>query len=286
MPYAAIMVEVGDDAASSGRVTLAAHLSVRLRCRLIGVAARMPRAMPLGDGDIGGYPLPGGDIAGGDGDLYQYQIEAIDNWLEQQGRRFRDAAAPIQPDIEWRSATDFPVDFVAAQARAADLVVIAQGRSRQDPYHSLDSGAALLNMGRPVLTVPPGIEAVQAERVVVAWKDVREARRAVREALPLLREAKEVFVIEASDEGAESPAQKRVDDVSAYLARHRVNVAAASVEPVRTTAAAQLIGVARARQADLIVAGAYGHSRLGEWIFGGVTRELLRSSPICCLFSH
>ena len=144
----------------------------------------------------------------------------------------------------------------------------------------------MLNMGRPVLTVPPGVEAVLAERVVVAWKDAREARRAVREALPLLRQAKEVVVIEATDEGAESPAQRRVEDVSAYLTRHGVTVAATCVEPIRTTAATQLIEAARTRQADLIVAGAYGHSRLGEWIFGGVTRELLGSSPICCLFSH
>jgi len=286
MPYAAIMVDVGDDEASSGRITLAAHLTARLRCRLIGVAARMPRPIPRGDGDIvGGYPFPGGDITGADG-VYQYQIEAIGKWLEQQSLRFRAIAAPIQRDIEWRSATDVPVDFVTAQARAADLVVIAHGHSRQDSYRSLDSGAAVLNMGRPVLTVPSGVEAVQAERVVVAWKDAREARRAVREALPLLRQAKEVLVIEASYEGAQSPAQKRIEDVSAYLARHGVTVATTRVERIRTTAAAQLVDAARTWQADLIVAGAYGHSRLGEWIFGGVTRELLRSSPICCLFSH
>ncbi len=285
MPYAAIMVNVEDDEASSGRIRLAAHLSVRLHCTLIGVAARMPRPSPLGDEDIAGfYPLPGGDIGGGD--AAAYQIEAVDRWLEQQGTRFRDTATPIQPNIEWRAASDFPADFVAAQARAADLAVIASGHSRDDPYCSLEPGAALLNMGRPVLTIPPGVEALQAHRIVVAWKDAREARRAVREALPLLRAAEAVFVIEAMDEGSESEAKERVDDVSAYLVRHRVAVAATFVEHTETTAAAQLIRGAQTRQADLIVAGAYGHSRLGEWIFGGVTRELLTSSPVCRLFSH
>ena len=185
-----------------------------------------------------------------------------------------------------RSAADIPVVFVAAQARAADIAIIARGHLRTDPYYALDPGAALLTMGRPVLTVPPGIEALQAQRIVIAWKDTREARRAVREALPLLREAREVFVIEASDDASESQAQKHVDDVAGYLVRHHVIVAAKSVERIQTTAAAELIRAAQTRRADLIVAGAYGHCRLGEWIFGGVTRELLESSPMCCLFSH
>src|SRR5450755_2767882 len=128
MPYAAIMVNVEDDEASSGRIKLAAHLSVRLRCALIGVAARMPRPASLSDGDV----------VGGEA---QYPIDAIDNWLGQQENSFREIASPIQQKIEWRSATDFPVDFVATQARAADLVVIAHRHVRDDSYHSLNPGA-------------------------------------------------------------------------------------------------------------------------------------------------
>jgi nucleotide-binding universal stress UspA family protein len=243
---------------------------------LIGVAARMPEPVPNLGGDGGG-----GDVA-----AYQYQIEAIEKWLEDQGKRFRAIAAPIQPDVEWRSATDSPVDFVALQARAVDLVVIPHGYLKADPYFSLDPAAALLKMGRPVLTIPAGVEILQAQRVIIAWKDSREARRAVREALPILREAKDVFVVEASGEGSESQAQKNVDDVAEYLVRHDVTVTEKFSELIQTTAATQIIRAAQARQADSIVAGAYGHSRLGEWIFGGVTRELLKSSPISCLFSH
>jgi hypothetical protein len=128
MPYAAIMVNVEDDEASSGRIKLAAHLSVRLRCALIGVAARMPRPASLSDGDVVGREA-------------QYPIDAVDNWLEQQENSFREIASPIQQKIEWRSATDFPVDFVATQARAADLVIIAHRHVRDDSYHSLNPGA-------------------------------------------------------------------------------------------------------------------------------------------------
>ena len=194
-----------------------------------------------------------GDNAGRDVTAYQYQIEAINKWLEQQSNRFREIATPIRPKVEWRSAADIPVDFVAAQARAADIAIIARGHLRTDPYYALDPGAALLTMGRPVLTVPPGIEALQAQRIVIAWKDTREARRAVREALPLLREAREVFVIKASDDGSESQAQKHVDDVAGYLVRHRVIVAAKSVERIQTTAAAELIRAAQTGCGQLLM---------------------------------
>jgi nucleotide-binding universal stress UspA family protein len=284
MSYAVIMVNVEEDELSSARIKLAAHLSVRFGCALIGVAARPPEPVPRLAGDIVGGP----DIVGG-GDIaeYQYEIKADDAWLEKQAKRFHTIAAPIQPNIEWRSTSDDdPLDYACTQARAADLAVIAPGRLKTDSSFTLDPAAALLKMGRPVLTVPGGVEALQAQRIVVAWKDTREARRALRDALPLLREAKEVFVIEAVDEGSESQAQKNVDDVAAYLVRHQVIVAAKCFERIQTTAGVQIIHAAQARGADLIVVGAYGHSRLGEWIFGGVTRELLKMSPICCLFSH
>ena len=77
------------------------------------------------------------------------------------------------------------------------------------------------------------------------------------------------------------------DDVVRYLARHRIK-AEARVEArlLGSTAADQIMGLALDEGADLLVTGAYGHSRLNEWIFGGITRDLLASSPICCLMSH
>jgi nucleotide-binding universal stress UspA family protein len=137
-----------------------------------------------------------------------------------------------------------------------------------------------------VLVVPNDVDSLKAERVVVGWKDTREARRALRDSLPLIREALSVAEVEIVDRGSEKAAQTRIDDVAGYLAHHHVAVTVRKPEHAMGSTEGALIHVAQEMNADLIVAGGYGHSRLGELIFGGVTQGLLASSPICCLLSH
>jgi nucleotide-binding universal stress UspA family protein len=97
-----------------------------------------------------------------------------------------------------------------------------------------------------------------------------------------LHRADEIIVAEVC-EGPDDvgPAQARLSDVTRYLAAHRVTAVAARVRPVEGTAAGSLLRLVRDETVDLIVAGAYGHSRLGEWVFGGMSE-----CPVCCLFSH
>jgi nucleotide-binding universal stress UspA family protein len=151
-----------------------------------------------------------------------------------------------------------------------------------------DRGDLILRVGRPVLVVPPNIESISGRNVVIAWKDTREARRAVQDALPLLRLAEKIIIAEICESSADIPlSEARLGDVSSYLARHRMTATVSGrVKPVDRMIASSLLGLAREESADLVVAGAYGHSRLGEWVFGGMTRDLLSESPICCLFSH
>ena len=137
-----------------------------------------------------------------------------------------------------------------------------------------------------MLVVPASVDTLKAERIVIGWKDSREARRAVQDSLPLLHEAKSVTIVEVCDDGAESAGRRRVDDVAQYLARHRITVGNVTTAAAAGPVADQLVKLENADGADLIVAGGYGHSRLGEWIFGGVTRDLLRSSPMCCFFAN
>jgi nucleotide-binding universal stress UspA family protein len=101
-----------------------------------------------------------------------------------------------------------------------------------------------------------------------------------------LQQAKEVLLVELGEAESEPQAKKNLADVGAYLVRHHVIVAAEVWRRSRGLAAAELLHVVKEEKADLIVAGGYGHSRLGEWIFGGVTRELLSASPVCCMLSH
>jgi nucleotide-binding universal stress UspA family protein len=134
--------------------------------------------------------------------------------------------------------------------------------------------------------VPDGLDALAAQRIVVAWKETRESRRAVYDALPFLRKAAEVMIVEVCEHGTEAESQRHINDLVDYLRRHQVAVGAKAYLHTQQSVAREMLRFAKDERADLIVAGGYGHSRLGEWIFGGVTRELIADSPVCCLFSH
>lgn len=146
----------------------------------------------------------------------------------------------------------------------------------------------IMQTGRPVLVTPPEASALTVASVVVAWKDTREGRRAVSDALPFLRRAKSVHVVEICEHNAAVPATAaRLADVANHLFRHGVQATVdAEFSETDATAADQLLDLAERRKADLIVAGAYGHSRFQEWVFGGFTRALLAQSARAVLFSH
>jgi len=280
MSYASLMSYVEGE---SERIRLAIDLADRFQARLIGIAARAP------------MPMVTSEDAAIDVGLLERENADVRSFLDKAGEQFRTVTYTCQTPLErrsgkgklsfeWRSAPDFPNDFVAREARAADLVIV--GQTSTTPYRSLDVGSLLLNAGRPVLVVRGALASLATRRVVVAWKDTREARRAVRDAMPFLRAAETVTLIEVCEWGAEARALQHLKDVGRFLARHHITNVTERVLPDEPIAGDVLLRFVRDENADLIVSGAYGHSRLGEWIFGGVTRELLTKSPVCCLFSH
>ncbi len=102
-----------------------------------------------------------------------------------------------------------------------------------------------------------------------------------------LRQAKRVTIVEISEKDQMGAARHHADDVVSYLARHRIKAEACiEAQLLGSTGADQIVGLAVDEEADLVVSGAYGHSRLNEWVFGGMTHDLLASSSICCLMSH
>jgi nucleotide-binding universal stress UspA family protein len=161
-----------------------------------------------------------------------------------------------------------------------------------DASRSVNTGDLIMQAGRPVLTVPSAAATGLADanhlpldHVLVAWKDTREARRAVADALPLLLQASAVSVVEIADETDLDAAHRRVSDVVHWLKRHHIHAQGSAQQSVGNDATA-LHTIAQERRADLIVAGAYGHSRLREWVLGGVTRDLLLNANRCSLVSH
>ena len=190
--------------------------------------------------------------------------------------------------MAWRSTVMFApiVDYLARQARSADLVITGLAPPDQfDASRSVDSGDLVLQTGRPVLLVPADLTTLALDRVLIGWTDARETRRAVADALPLLKLAGRVTVIEIAPEAERVAARERLDDVAGWLERHGVT-AQSFVTPSTGNDSQTLQGIASDEHSDLLVAGAYGHSRLREWMLGGVTRDLLLRSPHCTLVSH
>ena len=267
MSFASLMVYFDGTAVSYPRLRLAVDLANRLGATLIGVAGRSYLS-----------PLFVSSNDQREADEQQVLKEA-ENKFRQEGRRLM--------HVEWRGIPDDATNVVTNQARAADLIIIGREQGTDNWVYAVNPGITILRAGRPVLVIPEGIEVLTARRIMVAWKDTREARCAVRDVIPFLKQAEKVTIVEICEHGTATKSQRHLDDVAQYLFGHQIVVAdKASLETEQTLADA-LLSFAKDNNTDLIVAGGYGHSRLGEWIFVGVTRSLLMGdSPICNLFSH
>jgi nucleotide-binding universal stress UspA family protein len=145
-----------------------------------------------------------------------------------------------------------------------------------------------MGAGRPVLIVPyVGTFKTLGQRVLVAWNASREATRAVNDALPLLERASSVRVLSVNPRrGIAGHGPIAGADMSLHLARHGVRVEAAAVNTDDVRVDDMLLSQAADAGADLIVMGAYGHSRLGEYVLGGATRHLLRQITVPVFMSH
>lgn len=264
--YASVMVHVDLLPYSLQRVALAAGLADRFEARLIGVASRQL----IGSAAEGGY------VAEADSRRAERDLEAA-------RRSFFDAAGS-RNDVQWRAALDAPDRYLPEQARCADIVVVGRQATYdpRDPALGVLPGAVVMECGRPLLIVPPEIDHLSIGTIVVAWKDTREARRAVNDALPLLVQANEVVVVTATS----SFTNESVEDVAAWLVRHGANSRPLVSASGRPSVAEEVLDVATDLGAGLIVSGAYGHSRTREWFFGGATRDLLETAPIPLLLSH
>jgi nucleotide-binding universal stress UspA family protein len=270
---ATIMVYVEGEHHSEPRLQLALGLAERFQSTLIGIAG-LAQGPAFVAGSIAVYTEP-----------TRQDAENVSARLVELGKAFAIRCQSLK-QFEWRSAPESPSELVVRNARAADLIIVGPRRAGARRHDLLDPGAILLRAGRPVLIAPDRINVLPLRRVMVAWKDTRECRRAVRDALPFLQQAEQVLLFEAGEGGSKPQAKQALAEVTRYLVRHRVIVAGEIWRQARKPAAAEILELARDENADLIVAGGYGHSRLGEWMFGGVTHKLLASSPVCCLLSH
>ena len=174
------------------------------------------------------------------------------------------------------------MERLIAQSRRHDLVVLKGGSVGEGALGSNEIGRLLLSAGRPVLLAPT-VPARAIQRVVIAWKDTPEAARAVSAAMPVLERAHLISVVTAAEDENQSADQQGVVD---HLRWHGLNVEAHRVELRGRDACDAVLETARAAEADLLVAGAYGHSRRRELVFGGFTEGLLEDASIPVLLMH
>ncbi len=274
MSYATILVHLTAGQPNDRVLATAAKLARRHDARLVGIAATQP--VPLTDG--GGYDNGASVVI--------LRDEMVKETAAAEAE-FRKAFAAAKHPISWRSTWTCEAlsDYISGEARCADLIVTSPTPQKLfDTARHVNVGDLIMRAGCPVIIVPQAAAAVAFDRIVVAWKDSREARRAVRDAVPLLKAATTVTIIELAEEGDVPIAQARAADVAAWLAGHGIKSTALAA-PSAGDAGASLEAILRQQRADLVVAGAYGHSRMREWAFGGVTRSILHGER-CALLSH
>ena len=177
---------------------------------------------------------------------------------------------------------------MSCSTQAADILVVgARAEAVVDPCLAADPSDLVMQAGRPLVVLPPTVQWLDLRSVLLVWKDVREAHRAVFDALPILAAAKDVTIAEIPEHTKSSDALAHVEDVAGWLRGH--GIVANTVVPEPETGAAvaeQLDRIAANVGAGAVIAGAYGHSRFREWILGGVTRHFATESGRCAFLSR
>lgn len=272
MSYRTILLELLDDPENDTRIECAKRLAEQFDAELVGIHVSPPPFLPVGFGEGAAYVGP---------EVFEAQREANRLVRERVEASFRRHCDPARMAVRDIYEEGDPGDLLAEAARGADLTIAAQeGGSGLDALAPQPIHHVILSAGGPVLVLPRGgCGPALGRHVAVAWNGSREAARAAKDALPFLTAAETVSLISAGEDAVAT-----LEAGVSLLKRHGAPVTAKAIEPSRAHGA-MLLGAAAAEGADLLVMGAYGHSRLREIVLGGATREVLRDARIPVLLS-
>lgn len=204
---------------------------------------------------------------------------------------FLEAAAAVDVPASVRAAEGSPSACVALFGRTSDLLIVSQeNREDVEAAHEVEFvEQALLTAGRPVLVVPSsGDFPAIGERVLYCWDGSREAARALADAAPLLRMASHLVVL-TMDEGAASRKEASVpfEDLATYCIAQGMPAPDHVRRDIKGVGVGStILNAAADHSADLVVMGAYGHSKLREWAMGGATASILKTMTVPIMFSH
>ncbi|MGH6953320.1 MAG: universal stress protein [Alphaproteobacteria bacterium] len=277
-----ILVLVDGGARAGFSIDLAAELAKRCGAHLAGLF--------LGTTPIGPY-LMAAELPAS---FWEAEAQKLENRMAAAERLFRSRVGPTGLSSEWRASRAAPADLgrVAAEhARYADLAVVGQPDPDAPELFGLTTEAVeelVLDAGGPVLIVPYAGEFKDVgRRAMVAWNGSREAARATRDALGIMRNGADVVVMQINPPGRDH-AHRDVPgaDIAHRLARHGLKAEAAHVVAEDMQVGDMILSRAADAGADLIIMGAYGHTRLRELVLGGATRHVLRHMTVPVLMSH
>lgn len=272
-----VLVHLDATRASPHRLAAARELAQRLGDSLAALYAATPCLVEM--------PYPAGLTEAA------AQLAAIDEERCSQALRvFDETMNTPGPQATWARCIDAPVvGAFAQQALFADLLVLGQYDPADPASASVPPDfpeAVLAASGRPALVVPYVRSAPPlADTIVIAWKESREAARAVSAALPLLQRAQRVHVLAWGEESL-PPAEGGRLDLASYLGVHGVEATWHREGPEPSDIGEILLSRTFDLEADLLVMGCYGHARAREWILGGATRTILQSTTLPVLMAH
>ena len=276
MTHSTFMVHLELGKSNAGLLRVAGELAQRFEAGIIGIAAYQPMLLLYSGGAV---------MSGDASEQDRAQDEAA---MRAAKAEFRTAFQGHSGFLEWRSTVTYAPrsDYLVCEALSADLFITGVTSSALlSAAPPVSTGELIMQLGRPALIVPSAAQTLQLDRVIVAWKDTREMRRAALDALPLLQKSSHIRVVGIAAEQDLPATREQLDDVAGWLKRHGVS-AECHAECSTGNDAEQLHAIAREQAADVVVAGAYGHNRMREWAFGGVTRDLLLRAERCSLLSH
>ena len=277
MTWSSLIVYVDDEPDNIQRIEQAAALAKAHGAHLIGVSACAPET-PMADAYGAGILL---------GEVLTAQHERAESALKGAEQRFREIATKAGLSCEWRADVGDPTCLLVKHARAADVLIVGRDSANASGWRAPIPSDLAMRAGRSVLIVPPNpARSVAGAPVLLAWTDSRESRLAAVAAIPLLREAESVRVLELCDPEDMDGARLRAADVAAWLKRHGVKAEAEARAHDDRSAGRRLLDCAVEMKAGVIVSGAWGHARMRQWIFGGVTQTLITESPVALLLAH
>lgn len=280
MSYKTIGVHVDRSPDARARIAVAALLALREQAHLIGIAftGAAPLIVPAGGFDQGMPPM-------------RISFDELRLEAERALDLFEEVAEGLGLGLLERRLVEEEAGYgMSLQARYCDLVVLGQVNGTHIPplMRSNFTEYVLLHCARPVLVVPSGIEppAGLGQRIVIGWNGSHSATRALSTALALLERAERVELLVFNPELAgDAHGEEPGADIGLYLARHRIPVQVSAARAEGDVGEA-LMAYAGRNGADLVVMGAYGHSRMREILLGGVTRSALRTARLPLWMAH